>query len=103
MQFTVYHNPNKSVVYPFLLDVQSDIIDDLDKRMMIPLSPVEKFSGKWPERIMPIIHLIDGNDYFAIVIEMVGVPKRGIGGEFCTAMSYRNEVKAAIDFMLDGI
>lgn len=35
MQFTVYHNPNKSVVYPFLLDVQSDIIDDLDKRMMI--------------------------------------------------------------------
>ena len=103
MQFTVYRNANKSTVYPYLLDVQSDIIDDLDKRMMIPLSPVDKFPGKWPDRIMPIIRLTDGNDYFAIVIEMVGVPKRGIGADFCSAMAYRNEIKAAIDFVLDGI
>lgn len=34
MQFTVYHNANKSAVYPYMLNVQSDIIDDLDKRML---------------------------------------------------------------------
>lgn len=55
MQFTVYRNANKSTVYPYLLDVQSYIIDDLDKRMMIPLSLVDQFPGKWPDRIMPML------------------------------------------------
>ncbi|WP_390888467.1 CcdB family protein [Lelliottia wanjuensis] len=29
MQFTVYRNANKSAVYPYLLDVQSDIMGSI--------------------------------------------------------------------------
>lgn len=37
MQFTVYGNTGKSVVYPLLLDVTSDIIGQLNRRIVIPL------------------------------------------------------------------
>ncbi len=45
MQFTVYGNTGKSVIYPLLLDVTSDIIGQLNRRIVIPLLPVEKFPG----------------------------------------------------------
>ncbi|EGW1194459.1 plasmid maintenance protein CcdB, partial [Salmonella enterica] len=40
MQFTVYSNTGKSAVYPLLLDVTSDIIGQLNRRIVIPLLPV---------------------------------------------------------------
>ena len=42
MQFTVYNNTGKSAVYPILLDVTSDIIGQLNRRIVIPLLPVLK-------------------------------------------------------------
>nr|WP_274382181.1 CcdB family protein [Photorhabdus bodei] len=39
MQFTVYRNTGKNVVYPLLLDVTSDIIGQLNRRIVIPLLP----------------------------------------------------------------
>lgn len=40
MQFSVYGNTGKSVVYPLLLDVTSDIIGQLNRRIVIPLLPI---------------------------------------------------------------
>ncbi|EBM3133811.1 hypothetical protein EXP78_24730, partial [Salmonella enterica subsp. enterica serovar Give] len=54
MQFTVYSNTGKSAVYPLLLDVTSDIIGQLNRRIVIPLLPVEKYPGSTrPERLVP--------------------------------------------------
>jgi len=37
-RFDVYANPgSKSDTTPYLLDVQSDLLDDLETRMVIPL------------------------------------------------------------------
>ncbi|CUY20848.1 plasmid maintenance protein CcdB [Serratia marcescens] len=60
MQFTVYANRGNSAVYPLLLDVTSDIIGQLNRRVVIPLLPVEKYPGSTrPERLIPLIRLID--------------------------------------------
>jgi len=39
-QFMVYRNsnPNSSKAYPYLLDVQSNLLESLDTRLVIPLS-----------------------------------------------------------------
>ncbi|EEH7223271.1 plasmid maintenance protein CcdB, partial [Salmonella enterica subsp. enterica] len=51
MQFTVYSNTGKSAVYPLLLDVTSDIIGQLNRRILLP---VEKYPGSTrPERLVP--------------------------------------------------
>jgi toxin CcdB len=39
-QFTAYKNknPRSKVTYPLLLDVQADLLDDLQTRIVIPLT-----------------------------------------------------------------
>lgn len=44
MQFTVYRNANKSAVYPYLLDVQSDIMGSIWETVRI-LVKMNGYSG----------------------------------------------------------
>lgn len=104
MQFTVYRNTGKSVVYPLLLDVTSDIIGQLNRRIVIPLLPAEKYpDGDRPIRMVPFIKLIDGKEYAVMTHELASVPVRVLGAEFCDASQYRTHVKAAMDFIFDGV
>ncbi|ELM3737383.1 CcdB family protein [Edwardsiella piscicida] len=104
MQFTVYRNIGKSAVYPLLLDVTSDIIGQLNRRIVIPLLPIEKYPGSArPERLVPLIRLTDDKEYAVMTHEMASIPARSLGGIFCDASPYRTQIKGAIDFLLDGI
>ena len=104
MQFTVYRNTGKRDTYPLLLDVTSDIIGQLNRRVVIPLLPVEKYPGDHrPARMLPLIRLTDGKEYVVMTHELAGIPARSMGSEFCSAMQYRTQIKAAIDFIFDGI
>jgi len=104
MQFTVYRNTGKSAIYPLLLDVTSDIIDQLERRIVIPLLPVEKYPGNSrPERLVPLIRLDNEDAYAVMTHEMASIPVRSLGAVYCDASSYRTEIKAAIDFIFDGI
>lgn len=104
MQFTVYNNSGKSTVYPLLLDVTSDIIGQLNRRIVIPLLPVEKYpAGMRPKRLVPLVRLTDDKEYAVMTHEMASIPARSLGIVFCDASLYRTEIKAAIDFLFDGI
>ncbi|MDW8847290.1 CcdB family protein [Erwinia sp. MMLR14_017] len=104
MQFTVYGNTGKSALYPLLLDVTSDIIGQLNRRIVVPLLPVEKYPGSTrPERLVPLIKLTDDKEYAVMTHEMASIPARSLGTVFCDASQYRTQIKAAIDFLLDGI
>ncbi|MBN3044153.1 CcdB family protein [Pectobacterium brasiliense] len=102
MQFTVYGNTGKSVVYPLLLDVTSDI-GQLNRRIVIPLLPIEKYpAGRRPDRLVPVVRLTDGKDYAVMTHELASIPVQALGTVFCDASQYRSQVKAAIDFLIDG-
>ena len=104
MQFTVYCNTGKSTIYPLLLDVTNDIIGQLERRIVIPLLPAEKYpDSSRPERMIPLVRLDNDNIYAVMTHEMASIPLRSLGALFCDASSYRTEVKAAIDFIFDGI
>jgi hypothetical protein len=47
-QFTIHRNPNVHTKnwIPFLLDVQSDLVSDLETRVVIPLALATTFKGK---------------------------------------------------------
>lgn len=94
MQFTVYCNTGKSTVYPLLLDVTSDIIGQLNRRIVIPLLPVEKYpGGTRPERLVPLIRLTDDNEYVVMTHEMASIPTRSLGGRVlrCFPLSFRGK------------
>lgn len=53
MQFTVYYNTHPTSSYPYLLDVQSDLIDVLSTRLVVPLYLLDKVRTKIPARLCP--------------------------------------------------
>ncbi|AWH87766.1 CcdB family protein [Limnobaculum parvum] len=101
MQYTVYRNTGNNKDYPYLLNVQSDLIDALTTRWVIPLFPRRRFKGKVPQHLCPILS-IGEVEYLLMTHEMASVRKSMLGDEVCQAQHYRDEIKAAIDFMIDG-
>jgi toxin CcdB len=53
--------------------------------------------------MIPLIRLTDGKEYAVMTHELASIPVHALGTEFCDAMQYRTLIKAAIDFLLDGI
>lgn len=53
MQFTVYRSRGRNAAFPFVIDVTSDIIGEINRRIVIPLTPIERFSRIRPPERQP--------------------------------------------------
>ncbi|QOL14215.1 CcdB family protein [Dickeya dianthicola] len=100
MQYT-YRNNGNSRAYPYLLDVQSDIIGELHTRLVIPLFPEEKVNASVVKRLTPVLP-VEGCDYLVMTHEMASVRLSRLGPLVMNAQAYRQSIKAALDFLLDG-
>ena len=70
MQFTVYRSRGRNAALPFVIDVTSDIIGEINRRIVNPLTPIERFSRiRPPERLNPILLLVDGKEYVLMTHE----------------------------------
>ncbi|MDH1612389.1 CcdB family protein [Klebsiella aerogenes] len=104
MQYFVYRSTGKNAAFPLLIDATSDIIGDINRRLVIPLMPAERLGANHaPERLNPMLTLIDGKEYVLMTHEAATIPVKALGTEYCDVSGYRNAIKAALDFMLDGI
>ncbi len=101
MQYTVYRNKNNSRAYPYLLDVQSDIIGELDTRLVIPLFSLADVSGRPARRLTPVL-TVEGNSYLVMTHEMASVRLSQLGDEVVSVREHRDAIKSALDFLLDG-
>ncbi|KAA1193639.1 plasmid maintenance protein CcdB [Photorhabdus heterorhabditis] len=69
----------------------SDIIGQLNRRIVIPLLPVEKYpDNSRPVRMIPLIRLIDNKEYAVMTHELASISVHALGAEFCDASQYRN-------------
>jgi len=101
MQYVVYRNASNAQSYPYLLDVQSDIIGQLATRMVIPLFPLDKFRSSYPQRLCPELEIEDKR-YVVMTHEMASVRLSLLGEEVMKIDQHRKEIKNAIDFLFDG-
>ena len=102
MQFTIYRNKGNARAYPYLLDVQSDIIGELNSRMVIPLFPLASFTGRPAQRLNPVI-IVEGGKYLVMTHEMAGVRLTQLGEAVTDVQESRQLIKDAIDFLMDGV
>lgn len=103
-QFKAYENPNKasSKTYPYLLDIQSNLLDDLRTTVVIPLSPTS-LSGKAAiTKLCPILE-IEGKAFIALTQQIAGIDRKSLGKEVCDLSHYRSEIISALDFIISGI
>lgn len=101
MQFMVYRNNSNNRAYPYLLDVQSDIIGELNTRLVIPLFLLDEVSGRPARRLNPVLN-VDGEDFLVMTHEMASVRHSQLGEEVVSVREQRQAIKNALDFLLDG-
>lgn len=103
-QFCVYRNPNPAskAAMPFLLNVQSDLIEDLASRVVVPLCRVSTMQGKPIKTLMPLFE-IEGEQYAMLTPQLAGIAKRQMGTKVCSLSSMRSEIIAALDLLVTGV
>ena len=103
-QFTLYKNENKnsSKTYPYFIDVQNDLLDDLNSRVVIPLSAQETLNNLNAKKLCPEIE-IDEGVFVLLTHQMTSVPCSALKSEVASLDHCRNEILGAIDLLLTGI
>ncbi len=102
-QFDVYLNPNTATrkVIPYLLDVQSDLLDTLATRVVVPLIKADEM-GLAAKHLNPQFKL-KGEAVVMSAAELAGVPIRSLGDKVASLKNKRDEIIAALDFLFTGI
>ena len=103
-QFIAYGNPNRRTkqTYPYLLDIQSNLLDELRTTIVIPLCPSKIAGNAAISKLCPIIN-IDGDSYIALTQQIAGIDRRDLGKEAFDLSSYRLDIISALDFVISGI
>lgn len=103
-QFMIHKNKNteSKARYPLLLDVQSRLLDSLQTRLVVPLAPAGNFKGKVMTTLTPTLD-VDRESYVMLTPQMAGISLKELGAEVADLSSRRNEIMAAIDFLITGI
>lgn len=99
-QFDLSRNP-RGKTYPFLLDIQADLLRDLASRVVVPLAPVRKLRGRPIVRLNPVVS-IAGRDYAVLFQELAAIPAKALGEPIGNLRSRRTELIAALDLLLTG-
>ncbi|AOW84118.1 CcdB family protein [Vibrio mimicus] len=103
-QFTLYENLDKSTstAYPYFVDVQSERLSTLNSRLVIPLTPFGLLEKKAPSHLCPTIHIEQG-DFVILTQQMTSVPTKILVEPVADLSTFRDEIIAAIDFLITGI
>jgi toxin CcdB len=103
-QFDVYRNPNAATRarVAYLLDVQSDLLEPLATRIVVPLCKPEVLSGKPAERLNPAFE-VEGRKLLMLTPELAGVSRKALGERVANLAAERAAIIAALDLVLTGI
>ena len=103
-QFTVYRNKSARTRtrFPFLLDIQSDLLDPLATRVVVPLSPASSTRARSMQTLMPTIS-VEEKPYLMVTPQLSGVAVSELGSVVADASADRHKIVAALDFLLAGV
>ncbi|MBV5320762.1 MAG: CcdB family protein [Sulfuricurvum sp.] len=98
-QFDIYtnNNPDSTVEFLYLLDIQADILSSLETRVVIPLRKnIKAIQHLNPEFI------IGSTSYILLTQELAGVHKSALDEKSSSLKEHRSEIIATLDFMVSG-
>ncbi len=103
-QFAVYKNKSVSTrkIYPYLIDIQSDLLSDMRTTVVIPLCKSSQMNNPVISRLCPIVE-IDDEKYIAFTPQLAGIKRNNLGKEVAKLSEYRSDFIAAIDLIISGI
>lgn len=103
-QFDIYKNTNRSTktLYPYLLDIQSDLLFDLHTTVVIPLAPATGSLATPLKDLHPTLE-IEGDQYLAVTTLIAGIDRHSLGKKTTSIKEFRDQIISSIDLMITGI
>lgn len=102
-QFDVFRNPDpgSAARIPFVVTLQSDLLDAVDNHVVAPLRP------KLDSSIVPVLRLnpcvlIKDEEYLVRIQDIATVPRRMLKERITNLTPQREEILAALDFLFTG-
>ena len=103
-QFDVYKNLSKvsKKSYPFILDIQCDLINDIATRIVVPLALYSKFKNQEMKGLTPKVNF-DDRDLLVLIPQLASMPSKSLKNPIGTLSHLRDEIVSALDFAITGI
>ncbi len=100
-QFDLHKNP-RGGAYPYLLDVQAELLERLGTRVVVPLMPLKKYGARPITRLNPVVK-VKGADHVVVFQELAAVPVTVLGEPVASLVGKRADLIAALDLLFTGI
>ncbi len=103
-QFDVYKNTNNATMstYPYLVDIQSDLLSELRTTVVIPLISRSNHPGSQLETLHPEFKIL-GKKYIALTTLIAGIDRKALGDCITSFSDNRDDIISAIDLLVTGI
>ncbi len=104
MQFDVFPNPSPRMrdVYPYVVDLQSDVLDALPTRLVVPLSRTSLSQDQMPRRLSPVFE-VKGEQLMVLAFEAAPLDKRLLRKKVCSLKDGASELVAALDAVMSRV
>jgi len=102
-QFAVYRNanPGSREEFPFLVDVQADLFEELDTRVVIPLARCEELTGFPAQYLIPVLAFL-GKPYALLTPQLAGIARNELGPQMGSVADHARTISNAIEFLMRG-
>ncbi len=102
-QFDVYANMNQNTrkTFPYIVDVQSSLLESLETRLVIPLMLKSILGEKVIHNLTPCVTL-KHQEYLVLTPQMAAIHKKHLGKIVDNIKSERTKIVASIDFLITG-
>lgn len=103
-QWDVYPNPDRGsrAAVPFFVDLQSDLLSELDTRLVAPLVSSRIEANRMPKRLCPAFS-VDGRTFILMPHEAGPVDRRVLKRRVESLRSEADRIISAVDAVLSGI
>ncbi len=100
-QFDLYKNP-RGGTFSLLLDVQSELLERLATRIVVPLTTPRRYGGKPITRLNPTA-TVGGVSYVMVFQELAGIPAASLVQRVGSLAGRRADLIAALDLLFTGV
>jgi len=103
-QFDVYKNSSKQTqqTYPYILDIQHSLIEDLATRIVVPLGDAKKFKNVELKGLTPRVEF-EGKNLLILMPQITSMSTRSLKDPVGTLSHLRDEIISSLDLAITGI
>lgn len=103
-QFDVYPNPSKTSKgqYPYLVDIQSSLLNELATRIVIPLKKRSALGGDAMRGLTPETRFAD-QEFLLLTPQISAIPVKHLKSPVGSLSHFRDQIIGALDMAITGV